>query len=68
MADIVSLDDYREHLALTDINGDVRIIPRSFFEDVVDGKRKLTDLEEHETVTPLIVEYALRYIYNYMED
>lgn len=64
MADkIVNLDDYREHYSFYDLEGNVHIVPCAFMEDVVSGKRSITELEGWEGIIPNIVDACLDYIH-----
>ena len=51
---IRNLDDYRPHIVIHTGTG-THVIPTSFFDDVVAGKRLITDLEQWEQITPVII-------------
>ena len=38
-----------------DFDGKVHIIPTAFFIEVVEGKKSLMELEDHEKIIPVIV-------------
>lgn len=51
---ILNLDDNRPHVVVQTDTG-THVIPMSFFDDVVAGKRLITDLEQWEQITPVII-------------
>ena len=51
---LANIEDWHPHFTIK-TDSDVRVIPSRFFEDVIDGKREFTDLEEFKPVLRAIL-------------
>lgn len=54
MNNVVSLDSHRPHVTVI-CKSSVRVIPIAFFEDVAEGRLKVSDLENGDEVWAVIV-------------
>ena len=58
---IIDIDDWRASMIIqTPKTQRVHLVPVSFFEDVAEGKRKITDLDDWESITEIIITEWLR--------
>ena len=55
MSKVVNIDDNRQHLVIESIDGNIHLIPVSFFIDVVSGMASLKDIEHFELIVPTII-------------
>lgn len=54
---IIPFDEYNQCVTIRVLRKNaIHIIPLSFFTDVVNGKRSITELEKFEDVVPKIIE------------
>lgn len=51
---IKNLDDYRPHMVIPRLDGVVSVMPRSVIEDIVNGKLKITDVDDWDIITRTI--------------
>ena len=43
-------DNNAPHFTIATLDGNAHIIPVQFFEDVIEGKRKITDLDDFDII------------------
>ena len=55
MGEVTNIEDHRPQLNIQVAPGNVHVIPKAFFEDVVNGKRDITDLEQYKEIVPVIL-------------
>jgi len=55
MNNITNISDHKPHLMIPDISGDAHIIPVSLIEDVISGKKCITQIEEWQYILPTIL-------------
>lgn len=70
MSKVVNINDYRPHLSVWEAAGAsnvLHVIPRSFFDDVIAGKREITELEGWEKLMPSILTEWLTYLKQFHE-
>lgn len=59
VSNIEYIADHRPHVVVQGC-GRIHVIPESFFEDVIAGRRKISDLEDVAEVVPAILTDWLR--------
>ncbi len=52
---VEDLDDHRPHIMIPG-KKNAHVIPRSCIEDVISGKKDITDIEEFEDFLPMILQ------------
>ena len=58
---IVDLDARNPHLVIAGSDGGLRVVPVSFFDDVISGRQSLKNLEEFEAIVPTIINEWLKH-------
>ena len=52
---IINIEKNTPHLVIDSIGGGQHVIPVSFFEDVRNGRQSLKNLEDFESIVPVII-------------
>lgn len=56
MPETLQLDDFRASILIpVEQANQIHIVPKSFFTDVIKGRRKITELEYWESIVPVII-------------
>lgn len=62
LGSVVSLDDYREHFTVLDLDGKVHVIPGSFFDAIVEGRCNIEELDGWQKIVPIIIDEWLEFV------
>lgn len=52
---VTNIESVRPHLTITGNNGKVHVIPEEFFHDIVLGNTSLKELEDFDSIMPVII-------------
>lgn len=61
MVKVVNLDDYKPHIAIQVKNGNVHVIPRELFQNIIIGKTKISEVEKYEDIFVQILDEWMKY-------
>lgn len=62
MSEVIALDDHRPHVTINGTSGKVHVIPVSTIQDVIEGARDITSIEDYEDIVPSILIEWLDYL------
>lgn len=55
MRKIIDLDEYRPHACIRTSDGNAHVIPMSVFENIINGKLRLVDIDDWELISKAII-------------
>jgi hypothetical protein len=61
MGNVTNLSDHKPHIMIMDIKGNSHVMPISLIEDIISGKRCITDLEDYQYIIPTVLKEWFNY-------